>query len=440
MEWLAIPSVSTLREHKPDVQAAAEWLAARMTAMGLDNVAIIPTESPTGHPIVYGDWLRAGSDAATVLIYGHYDVQPVDPVNEWRTPPFMPTVDGDKLFARGASDDKGQTYIHLAAVEALLQSEGTLPVNVKFLIEGEEEVGSRGLANFVPSHADQLAADVCLISDTHILGPDQPSILYGLRGGMSAEVIVRGPQTDLHSGMFGGAVHNPNQALAELLASLHDQTGQVTIPGFYDDVLPLSAEERALLAQVPYDESNVMEETGVPAVWGEAAFTPVERIGARPTLEITGMWGGFIGEGFKTVIPREARAKISCRLVPDQDPVRIGQLLQEHLARIAPPTVTVEVQVNRGAPATVVDIHVPQMQAAVRAYETVFGATPIFTREGGSIPIAGMLKEVLDAPVIFMGFGLPDDNLHAPNEKLSLSNFYKGIRTSIVFLQELGGR
>lgn len=439
MEWLAIPSVSTLREHKPDVQAAAEWLAARMEAIGLEHVAIIPTESPTGHPIVYGDWLHAGADAATVLIYGHYDVQPVDPLNEWRTPPFMPTVQEGKLFARGASDDKGQTYIHLAAVEALLQSEGKLPVNVKFLIEGEEEVGSRGLAQFVPGHPEQLAADVCLISDTHILGPDQPSILYGLRGGMSAELIVRGPQTDLHSGMFGGAVHNPNQALAELLSSLHDEAGRVNIPGFYDDVLPLSDEERALLAQVPYDEATLMGETGVPAAWGEADFTPVERIGARPTLEITGMWGGFIGEGFKTVIPREARAKISCRLVPDQDPARIGQLLRDHLARIAPATVTVEVQVNRGAPATVVDVNVPQMQAAVRAYEAVFGATPIFTREGGSIPIAGMLKEVLNAPVIFMGFGLPDDNLHAPNEKLSLSNFYKGIRTSIAFMREVRG-
>ncbi|MBP7964216.1 MAG: dipeptidase [Caldilineaceae bacterium] len=439
--WLAIPSISTLSENRDDVLAAAQWLAANLTAAGLENVEIMPTGDGAGHPVVYADWLHAGADRPTVLIYGHYDVQPVDPVSKWHTPPFTPTVkpgpQGDDIFARGAADDKGQTFIHVKAVEALLQSTGKLPVNVKFMVEGEEEIGSRHLPPFIKTHKALLAADVCLISDTHILSPEQPSIIYGLRGMWAGEVIVRGPAGDLHSGMYGGVVHNPNQALAELLAALHDTNGTVTVPGFYDDVLPLSDLERSELARVPHGEAEILAETGVPAIYGEREFIPVERTGARPTLEINGMWGGFTGEGFKTVIPAEARAKISCRLVPNQDPAQIYAQVRDYLQSLAPATISVEVSDYQGAPASLVDLGVPQMKAAVRAYEEAFGAAPIFTREGGSIPIVGLFQEVLGAPVILMGFGLPDDNLHAPNEKLHLPNFYKGIRAVTVFLGEV---
>ena len=315
-DWLRIPSVSTLPQHKADVERAAGWLAQKMTAVGLQNVEVIPTD---GHPIVYGDWLHAGNDAPTVLVYGHYDVQPVDPEDLWISPPFEPTLRGDDLFARGASDDKGQLFAHVAAVEALLATSGALPVNVKFLVEGEEEVGSQALTTYLPDQTEKLAADVCLISDTHILAPDQPLIIYGLRGIWAGQITVCGPSQDLHSGMFGGAVHNPNQALCALLARLHDSAGRIAVPGFYDDVQPLTANERTALAQVPYGEAELLHETGVPAAWGEEGYTITERIGARPTLEINGMWGGFIGDGFKTVIPEEA----TLRSAADWCPTRI---------------------------------------------------------------------------------------------------------------------
>ena len=433
-EWLRIPSVSTLPQHNEDVEQAAAWLARKMTAVGLQNVETIAT---AGHPIVYGDWLHAGDDAPTLLIYGHYDVQPVDPEELWDSPPFEPTLRGHDLYARGASDDKGQLFAHVAAVEALLATSGSLPVNVKFLVEGEEEVGSPALTAYLPAKSGKLSADVCLVSDTHILSPDQPMIIYGLRGVWAGEVTVRGPSQDLHSGMFGGAVHNPNQALCALLAQLHDGSGRIAVPGFYDDVQDLSENERSALAKVPYGESELVHETGVPAVWGEEGYTVTERIGARPTLEINGMWGGFIGDGFKTVIPEEAHAKISCRLVPDQPSSAIGPMLEQFLQQIAPPTVNVTVNTLQHAPATVVPLDVPEMQAAARAYTTVFGVEPVFSREGGSIPIATVVQESLGIPILFMGFGLPDDNLHAPNEKLHLPNFYRGIRVGIALMQEL---
>ena len=433
-DWLRIPSVSTLSQHQADVERAAGWLSQKMTAIGLQNVEVIQSG---GHPIVYGDWLHAGNDAPTVLIYGHYDVQPVDPLKLWTSPPFEPTVRGENLFARGASDDKGQVFAHVAAVEALLATSGALPVNVKFLVEGEEEVGSPALTTFLPAETEKLAADVCLISDTHILSPEQPMIIYGLRGVWAGEISVRGPSQDLHSGMFGGAVHNPNQALCELLARLHDGAGRVTVPGFYDDVLALTETERNALAQVPYDEEKLMQESGVPAVWGEEGFTVTERIGARPTLEINGMWGGFISDGFKTVIPAEAHAKVSCRLVPDQESSAIGPMIEQFLRQIAPPTVEVTVNTLQHAPATVVPLDVPEMQAAASAYTRVFGTEPVFSREGGSIPIATVVQEALGIPILFMGFGLPDDNLHAPNEKLHLPNFYRGIRVGIALMEEL---
>ncbi len=433
-EWLRIPSVSTQSQHNEDVKRAADWLARKMTAIGLQNVEVIRAG---GHPIVYGDWLHAAAAAPTVLIYGHYDVQPVDPLELWTSPPFEPSVRGEDLFARGASDDKGQLFAHVAAVEALLSTYGELPVNVKFLVEGEEEVGSRALTAYLPSETEKLAADVCLISDTHILAPDLPLIIYGLRGMWAGEITVRGPSQDLHSGMFGGAVHNPNQALCALLAQLHDSAGRITVPGFYDDVQALSAEERTALAQVPYDEEKLIQESGVPAAWGEDGFTVTERIGARPTLEINGIWGGFIGDGFKTVIPAEAHAKVSCRLVPDQQSSAVGPLIEQFLLQIAPPTVEVTVNTLQHAPATVVPLDVPEIKSAARAYTRVFGAEPVFSREGGSIPIATVVQEALGIPILFMGFGLPDDNLHAPNEKLHLPNFYRGIRVGIALMEEL---
>ncbi len=439
-EWLRIPSISTLPEHREDVVRAARWLADHLQAIGLEHATLIPTE---GRPLVYADWLHAGPDKPTVLVYGHYDVQPVDPLEQWETPPFEPTVkegpQGPDLYARGAADDKGQVFIHVKAVEALLATAGRLPVNVKFIVEGEEEVGSPNLMAMLPQLQEKLAADVCLISDSHILSPTQPVIIYGLRGLWAGQLTVTGPRSDLHSGSFGGIVHNPNQALAELLASLHDEQGRITVPGFYDDVRPLTPQERELLARVPYGEEEALAETGVPALYGEPEFTPVERTGARPTLEINGIWGGFTGEGFKTVIPSQAQAKISCRLVPDQTPERVYQLLRDHLEAIAPPTVRVTLEDLGGGLPALVELDVPQMQAAVRAYEESFGATPLFTREGGSIPIVALFQDVLGAPVILMGFGLPDDNLHAPNEKFHLPNFYRGIRASIVFMQEVAG-
>lgn len=439
MNWLCIPSISTISAHKPDMIAAAQWLVENMRQSGFEHVELIET---TGHPLVYGDWLHAGADKPTVLIYGHYDVQPVDPLALWTTPPFEPTVrpgpHGDDLYARGAADDKGQTFLHIKAVEALLQCTGALPVNVKLLVEGEEEAGSRAIAEYVPAHTDKLAADLCLISDTGILAPDQPVITYGLRGGWSCEITVTGPAQDLHSGMYGGATHNPNQALCELLAALHDQEGRVTVPGFYDRVQELSAAERTLLAQVPYDEAKLLADNGAPAAYGEPEYTVVERIGARPTLEINGMWGGFITEGFKTVIPSQAHAKISCRLVPNQDPLEIGQLVTAHLQRLAPPTIKVEVRGRPGSPAYVAPIDSREIQLAAAAYEEIFGVAPVYKREGGGIPIVTKFQAALGAPIVLMGFGLPDDNLHAPNEKFHLPNFYKGIRTSIAFLQRLG--
>jgi acetylornithine deacetylase/succinyl-diaminopimelate desuccinylase-like protein len=440
MEWLQIPSISALPEHKEDVARAAEWLVERLHAAGLENVEMIQTAT---HPLVYADWLHAGEEKPTLLIYGHFDVQPVDPLEKWATPPFSPTVKpaphGDDLYARGASDDKGQTFIHVKAVEALLATTGKLPVNVKFLIEGEEEFGSHAIKAYVPAEQAKLAADVALISDTHIIAPDQPAILYGLRGMWSAEVKVTGPARDLHSGSYGGAIHNANQALCEILAALHDANGQITVPGFYDDVRTLAPAERTELAKVPYGETEILAESGAPAVYGEAAYSIVERTGARPTLEINGIWGGFTGAGFKTVIPSEAHAKISCRLVPYQDPAKIGAAVTEYIQHLAPATVKVEVHPYHGSPAFLTPLDTPALEAAARAYTTSFGAAPIFTLEGGSIPVVTTFQQSLNVPVVLMGFGLSDDNLHAPNEKFHLPNFYRGIEASIQFMLEMSG-
>jgi acetylornithine deacetylase/succinyl-diaminopimelate desuccinylase-like protein len=433
IELVSIPSISTLREHKPDVRRAAQWVADHMVTIGLEDVRIFFTK---GHPVVFGQWTKAGPTAPTLLVYGHYDVQPVDPLDEWRTDPFKPTIHNGNLYGRGTSDDKGQFFVHLKSTEAYLKTGGGLPVNIKFLIEGEEEVGSQHLSDFITEHRERLAADVGLVSDTHILGPDQPSILYGLRGIAYAEVEVTGPDHDLHSGAFGGAVRNPANALCDIIAALKDSHGHITVPGFYDDVR-LDAAERATLAQVPFDDESFRREAGVARLWGEAGYTTLERIAARPTLDVNGIWSGFTGEGGKTIIPSRATAKISLRLVPDQDPERIFQQFRAYVQALAPPEVQVEVRDLHGSAPALIDRNIPEMRAAIVAYEKGFGKTPVFTREGGTIPVIGLFAQKLGIPSILMGFGLPDDRLHSPDEKFSIDHFHKGIRTSIYFMDAL---
>ena len=436
-ELLRIPSVSTSSKHAADVRRAAEWLAAHLERIGMRHVELIALKNY--HPLVYAEWLEAGPDAPTALVYGHYDVQPADKDGgEWAktADPFEPTIADGNIYARGATDDKGQMFAQVKALESLLASGGP-PVNIKVLLEGEEESGSQAIEEYVRAPPDRLACDVVVVSDSHILSLDQPSILTGLRGIVALEVTVTGPKSDLHSGMYGGAVHNPAQALAEILAALHDDCGRVAVPGFYDDVRELSFQERAELAQVPYTAEKLAEETGVRVPWGEHGYQLHERTGIRPTLEINGLAAGWQGEGSKTIIPQKALAKITCRLVPNQDPARIGQLVADHIAALTPPTVRSTVSVDHAALWAEIDPHSPYMEAAARAYEYGFGARPVFVREGGSIPIVATFQSVLGAPVILMGFGLPDDNLHAPDEKLSLECFRRGIQTAIKFYEEL---
>ena len=434
-ELLRIPSISTTPEHRADLQRAADWLVTRMREIGLSRAEVIPT---AGSPVVYGEWLGAGPDALTVLIYGHYDVQPTDPDEEWTSPPFEPTVRDGMLYARGASDNKGQHYAHLAATEAFFQAGDAPPVNLKFVLEGEEEVGSPNLGSFIETYAEMLACDAALISDTGMVEANTPTIIYGVRGMAYMEVDIRGPDHDLHSGAYGGVVHNPLQVATEILAALHDDQGRVAIPGFYDRVRPLTADDRAEFERIPFDVEAFRQETGAPALWsGEAGYTPLERLGARPTLEIHGIRGGFVGEGQKTVIPARISAKVSMRLVPDQDPLEIAQLFERRVRELAPPTVQIEVRTLSYADAAVIERDAPAMQCAVRAYGQGFDAEPVFVRSGGTLPVVAMLNKILKAPVIMMGFGLPNDNAHAPNEKFSLDYFYRGINTSILFMQAL---
>ena len=436
-ELLRIPSISTLPEHQPDMQRTAEWLTAKLTEIGLDNAKIVPT---AGQPVVYADWLHAGADAPTVLIYGHYDVQPVDPLEEWLTPPFEPTLKGEDLFGRGAADDKGQFYTHLMAVAAYLKSTGQLPLNVKFMLEGEEELGSPNLAEFVLGYQDLLKADAALISDTHIVDPQTPILVIGVRGLAYMQISLRGSQQDLHSGIYGGVVENPLNAMARLLAALHDDHGRITIPGFYDNVRELTADEREALNNGVVTPETVKAETGAPALWGEAGYTVVERKGVRPTLDIHGIKGGFIGAGQKTVIPAEATAKVSMRLVPEQDPERIAQLFTDHIQQIAPKTMELSIERLSMAESAVVDLTASAIEAAARAYEQGFGRRPLYLREGGTLPVVAMFNNILKAPTVMMGFGLPDDRLHAPNEKFHLPNFYRGIETVIHYYDIFGGR
>jgi len=436
-EFLSIPSVSTQSEHRPDIQRAAEWLREGLLAVGFPRADVMPT---SGHPVVYAEWLTAGPEVPTVLVYGHYDVQPPDPLELWDTPPFEPTVVGDDLFARGASDDKGQLYTHVKAVEAFRGTVGAPPINLKCIFEGEEECGSPSLEPFIRQHADLLSADVAVISDTHILGKDLPSIVCALRGLAYVEIEVTGPDHDLHSGIYGGAVHNPINALCTMIARLQDDEGRITIPGFYDAVRELEPEEREDLAKVPFEREAWLREAGVRTDWGERAYTIIERTTARPTLDVNGIWGGYTQPGAKTVLPSKAFAKISMRLVPDQDPARIAQLLRDYLVEIAPPAVSVEVRSLHSGPGAIVRRDSPAMQAAFRAYAEAFGRQPVFVRAGGSIPVVATFQEVLGIETILMGFGLPDDRLHAPNEKLHLPNFYRGVETVLHFMHFLAQR
>jgi acetylornithine deacetylase/succinyl-diaminopimelate desuccinylase-like protein len=434
VEFLRIPSVSTQPQHNNDTRDAAAWLAHSMAAAGLDNAQIFDTP---GHPLVYADWLHAGPDAPTVLIYGHYDVQPAEPFDLWQTPPFEPTVRDGYLYARGASDDKGQIFIHVKAIEAYLQTNGRLPVNVKFIVEGEEEMGGASLAAFIPEQKDLLAADVTLISDTAMLNPDQPAIVYGLRGLCYVLLDVTGPGRDLHSGNYGGGIDNPLNVLGHIISRLKDENGRILIPGFYDKVRPISQEERDLLGQLPLDKEAWLKETGAPAIWGDPEYTLVERLGARPTLDVHGIIGGYTGPGAKTVLPSTVHAKISMRLVPDQDPQEIGRLFKTYVEKITPRTMRVDVQVEHGGHPTIVDLEMPAIKAAVAAYETTFGQKPVLMREGGSIPVVNDIKQHLGLETVLMGFGLPDDKIHAPNERFYLDNFYRGIQTSIRFFDLL---
>jgi acetylornithine deacetylase/succinyl-diaminopimelate desuccinylase-like protein len=432
-ELLRIPSISTLETHAGDIARAANWLATELTRIGLNNVEIYPTDD---HPMVYGEWIRT-PDAPTLLVYGHYDCQPIDPVDAWTYPPFGAEIHEGRVYARGASDNKGQHFAHLKAIESILAAEGSLPINIKVLLEGEEEISSPNIETFITANKKMLLADSGVISDGAMLDDGQPSILYGLRGVAGVEVRVNGPARDLHSGSYGGTVLNPIQALTQILAQLHNADGSVAIPGFYDNVLPLTNTERDLLARAPYDENTWRNNTGAKMPWGEPDFTLLERIGARPTLEINGIWGGFQGEGVKTVIPADAGAKITMRLVPHQDPRRLMDLLRDHLLRLAPPEVTVQVTLQSHCYPALMPIDSPEIRAAAGALEAVWGVEPVFTRGGGSLPVVAAFERLLDVPFVLLPLGL-DDNRHSPDEHYRLDYFYKGIETAIRYYYALG--
>ena len=434
LELLRIPSVSARSEHKADMVKCAEAVKKRLLEAGADKAEIFPTN---GHPIVYGEKI-IDPKKPTVLVYGHYDVQPAEPLELWHNPPFEPVIKDGKIFARGSCDDKGQFYMHIKALETMVKT-NSLVTNIKFCIEGEEEVGSSNLADFVKGHKDLLKADVILISDTAMLSLENPSIDIGVRGLSYIEVEVTGPNRDLHSGVYGGAVANPITVLAKMIASLHDENNHVTIPGFFDDVVVATAEERKKMAAAPYDEKEYKEDLGVKELWGEKGFTTNERTGIRPTLELNGIWGGYIGEGSKTVLPSKAFAKISARLVPNQDSNKITGLLINHLKKIAPPTVAVKAEPHHGGEPYMTPIDSKAYKAAAAAIKDTFGKDPIPVRGGGSIPICSLFEQELGVKIVFMGFGLDSDNLHSPNEKFNLDNYYKGIETIPYFHKHFAG-
>lgn len=432
-EFLRIPSVSTKREHKADVERAAKWVADQLREAGLANVEIVPTKM---HPLVLADSLEAPS-GPTVLFYGHYDVQPADPLEFWTSPAFEPDVRDGKLYGRGTADDKGQVHIHLKALEALKKTQGKLPLNIKVIIEGEEEIGSVSLWDFVARNKERLKADVLIVSDTSMLARGVPSVTYGLRGLNYYQVEITGPSQDLHSGTFGGAVPNPITVLAETIAKLHDKNLRVTVPGFYDDVALLSAKERKALKALPWKESDFRKTVGAPGLCGENKFTTIERIWCRPTLELNGIWGGYTGEGSKTVIPSKAFAKISTRLVPNQKPEKIAKQVEKHIRKLLPKCVHCKFEVlSIGKPWVAPFTH-PIFQNAIQALQKGFGKKAVFIREGGSIPFVTQMHDTFKVPCVLIGFGLPDENAHAPDEHILLENYFGGIKSMALFYSNL---
>ena len=433
-EYLSIPSISALPDYAPEVIRCAEWTADELRRVGLENVRLVET---AGYPIVCAEWLHAG-EVPTIIFYGHYDVQPVDPLDKWETPPFDATVRSGELYARGAADDKGQIFMHFKAIEACIKQKGLLPVNIKLILEGEEEVGSENLDSFLRDHSSEYSADVLVISDTPMFDRGVPSLCYGLRGLTYCQIDLRGTTSDLHSGSFGGTVANPAFVLTQLLAQMKDRSGRIKIPGFYDDVLPLRDEERAEYARLPFNDRRFCKELGSPKLFGEKGFTTLERMWARPTFEVNGFYSGFTEEGAKTVIPAVAMAKVSMRLVPNQNPERVGDLFEAYVRKAAPRTVDVSVtRMHTGKP-WMTDFANPFVQAAGRAIERGFGRKPVFTREGGSIPIIASFEERFGLPAVLFGIGLPDENAHAPNEKLDLDNFHRGVISVAALYEEIG--
>ena len=437
-DFVRFPTVSAQPKHAEDLKRCAVWLVNHLRQIGLEGVKVIPTRRD---PIVYAECLHAPG-RPTVLIYGHYDVQPIDPLHEWHSPPFEPVVKGDYLYGRGACDDKGQMFAHVKALESYLQTSGELPVNVKCLFEGEEEIGSPNLTPFLSNERNALASDVAVISDMPILAPDRPAITYAMRGALSLELKVRGQKKDLHSGIFGGAVHNPLQALCEIIAKLHDAKGRVAVPGFYDNVrtwrCERADEERAYMASVGPSDARILQDAQAQKGWGEAGFTLYERTTIRPALTVNGILGGYQGTGVKAVIPSRAVAKLNFRLVPNQDPREIDKLFRQYIARITPPTVQATVHTSLVANPALMSRNHPAMRAAAVAYRKGFGRAPVFLRSVGTIPVVNLFQEILGIPTVLMGFALPDDRMHAPNEKFHLPNFFNGIKTSIWFLSEVG--
>lgn len=432
-DLLRIPSVSTDSKHKEDVYSAAEYLTDQMKKIGLDEVKLHKTP---GHPIITAEKCPH-EDRPTILIYGHYDVQPSDPDHLWKTPPFEPTVKDGRVYARGASDDKGQSFTHIKAVESYLKTGTELPVNVKFILEGEEEIGSPNLIPFIKQNKDLLKCNMVLISDTAMFGEDQPSITYGLRGLAYMEIHVTGPNRDLHSGVYGGAVDNAANVLCGIIAKLKDEEGVIRIPGFYDDVEPMTPEMREAYRQLPFNEVEYKSNLDLKALHGEKGYSTLERASARPSLDVNGLWSGYQGEGAKTVLPAKAGAKVSMRLVPDQDPDKISRLFADYVKSLAPDTVTVEVKSHHGGHPVVIDLDYYGLKAAAKAFEDVYQKEVLFAREGGSIPIVADFKKVLGVNSILMGFGLTKDALHSPNESFSLRDFHRGIKTSARFMELL---
>lgn len=431
-EYIKIPSISTLEENRNDIKKCAEFVSGQLRKAGMTRVEIFPTEN---HPLVYGEWLGAPGKP-TVLIYGHYDVQPVDPVEDWDTPPFEMTIKEGKIFARGSDDNKGQNFIHIKAIEAFFKTSGKLPLNIKFIIEGEEEIGSGNLAKFIRANKELLKCDAVMVSDSALFAPGVPTISYGLRGLSYMEIELQGPKQDLHSGAFGGAVGNPVNELAKIIAKLHDKNGKITIPGFYEDVQKVSKQEKENFTKLKFSEKKLAAELGVKSLQGEKGFSTLERLWVRPTLDCNGIVGGFTGKGAKTIIPAKASAKISMRLVPDQKPIKVAKEFKKYIKSLCPPSMKVEVNYLAGIGAVVVPLKDKAIDAAQRALTKAFGKKTIFKREGGGIPIVLEFHTSLKAPVVLMGFGLETDNIHSPNEHFPIENFEQGLISSAYFFDE----